>query len=114
MTKALPSKFIPSIDAAKQFGSRHRGVSYEGVSAENTDGINRRMETWKLEFKALSTIDADELDSFFKRRLGAEAISWVPPDETIALLWLCVDYEYEILSTYFGSISATFERTYLD
>jgi len=64
----------------------------DNYSQRVVDGLNSKLDTWNLQFTALSADDVGTIKDFLDARAGHEAFNWIPPDD-VSKQFTCDQYQ---------------------
>jgi phage-related protein len=87
--------FTPSVDPSASGTSKDtvaqvkRAEFGDGYSQRARDGLNSVKRTVTLSWDALTTAEADALESFFETQAGADLFTYTLPQESTAYKWTC-------------------------
>lgn len=103
----------PSLNYSKNVKARTRRADFgDGYSQRVADGLNTIKREVSLNFEALSTSQADDIETFLIARAGAEAFLYTLPDEVSARKWICPEWSRGPQAGTLRSITATFEEVF--
>lgn len=105
--------WVPDFGADKDVKPTVTQVKFgDGYEQRFAMGLNTKSQTRTLSFTNRNQSESDFIDNFLDARGALEAFLWTPPNESIALIWVCRSWKRTTAKANLYNISAVFEQVY--
>lgn len=89
----------------------------DGYEQRLVDGINHKMQEFKVRFNNRTNDDADDIIAFFDNKKGVTAFDYTYPDSNAGgsettIKVVCEEYNLTFVNDDHSSVDATFRRVY--
>ncbi len=84
----------------------------DGYTQRAGDGLNNGKSTWSLTWENADASVVETFKAFLDARKGYESFTWTPPNEIVALKWICRTYSATPVATGISNFTATFEQVF--
>jgi phage-related protein len=84
----------------------------DGYEQRYAFGLNTQAQKRTLAFANRSQADADGIDNFLRARNAVEAFLWTPPNESVALIWVCRAWSRITVVNNNYTVNAVFEQVF--
>jgi len=104
--------YIPNTGAQVDYQPRVTVLRFgDGYEQRLSHGLNINPEAWLLEFRGLSTAQADAINAFFCRHQSVDAFRWKSPSNTDSQV-VCRQWSMHHEQPDFITIQARFEQVF--
>lgn len=94
-------------------GYRVKRVSFgDGYSQRVSDGLNSKVQQWRLSYNGISNAEAETLRNFFRGLGGTGLIEWTPFNQSVELKWTANNFSCRPSSATTSDVTVTLQQEF--